>query len=375
MCAAMRVDGTRHGARPWAPARDGDAAGWRRRARDDVAAAVRDFVAERCDEHLGHRPDVEVLGQVLTGFVTGGKLVRSAFLLAGWLTVGEPGPAAVRAAGSLELLHCFALLQDDVMDDSALRRGMPAAHVVFADWHRREGLSGSAERFGASAAVLAGDLCLVWAEQLLRESGVAPAALARALPRYDRMRSALAVGQFRDLVNDARRRPSLRAVREVARAKSGDYTVRGPVELGAELAGAPPALVDRLGRYGAAVGEAFQLRDDLLGLFGRPETTGKPVGDDLLARKATSVLVLAGELAGPVERRELARLAGLDPLTPADVDRHLAVVEATGARERTEELIDDLLADGLDALADAGLTAEAHDRLTHLALLCGNRDR
>ncbi len=347
---------------------------WLARARADVGDAVGDFVAARCADQLGRVPDTRVLRDVLVEFVAGGKYIRSAFALAGWSCVAEPTPAAVRAAGSLELLHCFALLQDDVMDASPLRRGRPAAHVVFAEWHRRERLSGSATRFGESAAVLAADLCLVWAEQLLRESGVDQQALTRALPRYDRMRSELAVGQFRDLVNDARRRPTLADVRAVARAKSGDYTVRVPLELGAELAGAPVALRDALGEYGAAVGEAFQLRDDLLGLFGTPEETGKPVGEDLLARKATTVLVLARDLAAGSARRTLAALDVRDRLSAADVDTYLEIIEATGARAVAERMVDQRLGEGGAALARAGLPDDAMARLTDLAHLCGNRN-
>jgi geranylgeranyl diphosphate synthase, type I len=348
---------------------------WHVEARDEVAGAVRRFVDARCRDYLAHVPDTQPLGGFLADFVDGGKYVRSTFALAGWQCVAEPSPAAVGAAGSLELLHCFALLQDDVMDGSPLRRGRPAAHVAFAEWHRRQALSGSAARFGESAAVLAADLCLVWAEQMLRESGVDPAALARALPRYDRMRSELAVGQFRDLVNDARRRPALADVREVARAKSGDYTVRAPLELGAVLAGAGPVELAALGRYGDAVGEAFQLRDDLLGLFGAPEVTGKPVGEDLVARKATTVMVLARERAGAADRRELARLDLLDHPTRSDVDTYLAIVERTGAREQAERLVEQRLTDGLAALAGAHLSAGARSRLAYLAQLCGNRNQ
>ncbi|GAB1513157.1 polyprenyl synthetase family protein [Actinophytocola sp. KF-1] len=347
---------------------------WRAGTRAAVAEAVSRFVADRCRDHLGPAPETRLLADVLVRFVAGGKYVRSAFALAGWSCVAAPTPAAVRAAGSLELLHCFALLQDDVMDESPLRRGGPAAHVVFADWHREQGLTGSPSRFGESAAVLAGDLCLVWAEQMLRESGVGDAALARALPRYDRMRSDLAVGQLRDLVNDARRRPALADVRAVARAKSGDYTVRGPLELGAELAGATPALLGALGQYGAAVGEAFQLRDDLLGLFGTPDRTGKPVGEDLLARKATTVLVLARERADSAQRGELARLARLPALEQSDVDSYLAVIAATGAGEQAERLIEQRLREGMSALANAVLPDESRQRLAHLADLCGNRN-
>jgi geranylgeranyl diphosphate synthase type I len=354
---------------------DDDAAGWQARARSDVANVVREFVAARSRDHLGPAPETRVLADVLRRFVEGGKYVRSAFALAGWACVATPTASAVRAAGSLELLHCFALLQDDVMDQSPLRRGRPAAHVLFAQWHHEQHLSGSAARFGESAAVLAGDLCLVWAEQMLRQSGVDGAALARALPRYDRMRSTLAVGQLRDLVNDARRQPALRDVRAVARAKSGDYTVRGPLELGAALAGASAAVIGALGRYGLVVGEAFQLRDDLLGMFGTPDRTGKPVGEDLLARKATTVMVLARERADSAQRQELAELDRLPRLERSDVDDYLAIVAATGAREQVEGMIEQRLREGMAALSTSALPVDARHRLTHLADLCGNRDQ
>lgn len=165
---------------------------------------------------------------VLSDFVSDGKCLRSTFAYLGWLAGAAPDDAAPRAAASFDLLRVFALLQDDVMDDSPLRRGRPAAHVRFAQCHRENGLNGSAERFGASAAVLLGDLCLVWAGQMMRESGSGDRALARAWPRYDAMRPKLAVGQFADLVNDAGERPTMEDVLDVARRKSGNYTVRRP---------------------------------------------------------------------------------------------------------------------------------------------------
>ncbi len=352
---------------------------WRLGVHAEVATAVRTFVEQRCAEHIAGVDDLAVLDRVLTGFVQRGKYLRSMLMMAGWST-GHPQSddatlAATRAAASMELLHCFALLQDDVMDGSPIRRGAPSAHVEFGRWHSAAGLAGPAGRFGESAAVLAGDLCLVWADQMLRESGVDDAALARVLPRYDRLRSELAVGQFRDLINEARRQPTLRAVREVARAKSGNYTVRRPVELGAALAGTSPAVLDNLGRYGAAIGEAFQLRDDLLGLFGSPEVTGKPVGEDLYARKATYVVVLTHGLADRSAEQELARLDDLETLTPADVERYLDIITETGARAHTERFIEDCLAVGLAAIETTDMPDEARERLGHLGRLCVDRNR
>ena len=145
----------------------------------------------------------------------------------------------------------------------------------------------------------------MWAGQLLRDSGLPPAALARGWPRYDTLRGELAVGQFADLVNDARRAPTLDEVLDVTRRKSGHYTVRRPLELGAALAGCDERTLAALGAYGSLIGEAFQLRDDVLGVFGSPEVTGKPSGGDLREHKATSLVVLAAELATPAQLAEL----------------------------------------------------------------------
>ena len=154
-----------------------------------------DFVVGQCRTDLGSAR-VDVANEILSGFVDGGKCVRSTFMYLGWLCGADEDPAALRASASLELLHAFALMQDDVMDGSPLRRSRPAAHVVFAGWHRDRAMAGSSERFGESAAILLGDLCLVWAEEMLRRSGVGEHALSRVWPRYDAMRTELAIGQF-----------------------------------------------------------------------------------------------------------------------------------------------------------------------------------
>lgn len=359
-----------------AAARSTRAAGspvFRRQVREDVLAAVAEFVDTRCAAALeGSRVDVAV--DVLRGLLADGKCLRSTFLYLGWLCGAEPGRAAVRAAASLEFLHAFALMQDDVMDCSPLRRGRPSAHHALAHWHRRRGLSGSPARFGESAAVLLGDLCLVWAEQMLRESGLDDAALARAWPRYDAMRIELAVGQFADLVNDTAAFPSLDEVLDVARRKSGNYTVRRPLEIGATLAGCDDQVLAALGDYGEAVGEAFQLRDDLLGVFGSPKTTGKPAGADLCARKATTVVVAAHQLATAAQRRQLCRLMTADQLTPADIAGWQTLIADIGTVEWIEHLIDQRLKRALDRLDAAPLNNDAHSALTGMAAACTQRE-
>jgi geranylgeranyl diphosphate synthase type I len=256
-----------------------------------------------------------------------------------------------------------------------LRRGRPAVHVRLAGWHRAQRLDGPAERFGESAAILLADLCLVWAEQLFRDSGLPAAALARGWPRYDTLRGELAIGQFADLVNDARRQPTFDEVLDVTRRKSGNYTVRRPLELGAALAGANEHTLAVLGEYGALVGEAFQLRDDVLGVFGRPDLTGKPSGGDLREHKATSLVVLAADMASPVQDAELSRLSRRDDLDDADLDRWRQLIIDTGATIRIEQLIRERVTAACDRLADSGLSPFVGKALTDLAVRYTDRAR
>ena len=214
-------------------------------------------------------------------------------------------------------------------------------------------MSGSRERFGESAAILLGDLCLVWAEQMLRESGVDPRRLQRAWPRYDAMRTELAVGQFADLTTmsgDSR----LDVVLDVARRKSGNYTVRRPLEIGAAMAGCDDRTVPQLGRYGAAIGEAFQLRDDLLGVFGSPAVTGKPAAQICSSTRRPASSWPPTRWRMPRSRRELAELMSADDLDDAAIERWRTLIVATGAVQWIEEMIDDRADQclGLDGDAD-----------------------
>lgn len=345
---------------------------WRTRVTTEVRQHLTEFVEGQCRATLGSA-HVDAAAEVLTGFLEGGKYVRSTFMYLGWLCGAPDSVAALRACAALELLHTFALMQDDVMDESALRRGRPAAHVSFSDWHRERGLTGSSRRFGESAAILLADLCLVWSSRLLRESGLPADALTRALPRYDDMVVELAVGQFADLVNDSRCFPSLDEVLDVLQRKSGNYTVRRPLEIGAATAGCTPGIIDALGGYGAAVGEAFQLRDDLLGVFGSPTVTGKSVGTDLQARKATSVVVAAHHLAGAAGRRELTRLMTSPALSADDIERWRTLILSGGAVQWIERLIETRLEQAMDCLDAAPIPETARAALEDMAIACTER--
>jgi len=345
---------------------------WRIGLRRKVLTHLTEFVTGRCTAELDES-GVEVAGDILMKFVAGGKCLRSTFMYLGWLAGAQDSDEALFASAGLELLHAFALLQDDVMDAASSRRGRPAAHIQFSQWHRNRQLSGPAERFGESAAILLGDLCLIWAEQMLRESGIDHRRLQQAWPRYDAMRTELAVGQFADLASDIRDLPSMDTVLEVARRKSGNYTVRRPLEIGATMSGCSGRTVSGLGRYGEAVGEAFQLRDDLLGVFGAETVTGKPSGQDLIERKATSVVIAAHELSDPPTRRQLTALMNTGDLDDNAIERWRTLIVTTGAVQRIEDMISSRVSSALNELDDLRIGEPVRAGLANMAAVCTER--
>jgi geranylgeranyl diphosphate synthase, type I len=303
---------------------------------DDV---LRDFFAER----LAEAGDSEGIGGLYAPIadlvLRGGKRLRARFVLLGWRGAGvRPTPAAVGAAAVVELLHACALIHDDVMDGSATRRGAPAVHRAFAQRHRHGAWHGSGSRFGMSAAITAGDLCLVWADQLLRTCGLPPVAVADARPVYDEMRALTMRGQYLDLLTQASGEPSVAAALEVARAKTAACTTTGPLRFGGALAGASDELLDGYAAYGDALGVAFQLRDDLLGAFGDPAATGKPSGDDLRDGKRT--VLMAEVVARVADRRAVEELLSRGSAEAVDELRELLI--RSGARDAVEGRIREL---------------------------------
>ncbi|MGZ8606336.1 MAG: polyprenyl synthetase family protein [Actinomycetota bacterium] len=268
--------------------------------RDLVDGELRGFLADRRAELAGMDPAAVVLvDEVLRLLAAGGKRIRPALCWWAYRAAGGPdGAAIVRAAGALELLHTFALVHDDVMDGTAERRGVPSSHVRFA----AEAPPGTDPRaFGTSVAILVGDLAAVLAEQLLRTCGAEPGPLALALARFDRMRVEMAAGQLLDVMA-AGRGP---APARVAALKTGSYTAEGPVLVGAALAGAPPAVEGSLRVFAGLLGEAFQLRDDVLDGEAGPDEAARV--DELVARASASI---AGAAFEPEARDALLGLAG-----------------------------------------------------------------
>jgi geranylgeranyl diphosphate synthase type I len=313
--------------------------------------------------------DLVLLLDALSDLLRSGKRMRPAFCYWGWRGAGgADAEEIVAAASALELLHACALIHDDVMDGSDTRRGQPAAHRRFAEMHRGNSWSGSSDRFGTGAAILLGDLCLSWADEALFTSRLPAEALLRAKPVFDVMRTELMAGQTLDLLESVSRRGSLERVMRVVRYKAAKYTVERPLHLGAVLADAPVALLETYSAYGLPLGEAFQLRDDVLGVFGDPAETGKPAGDDLREGKHTVLVTTALKRADPPAAALIRRLVGDPWLDDDGVSMVRDVLCDTGALAQVEQMIDRLTAQAVDALAAGPVAEPARDVLGRLAV-------
>jgi geranylgeranyl diphosphate synthase type I len=303
--------------------------------------------------------------------LAGGKRLRPAFCH--WAFVGAGGapsdPLVTDAGAALELLHSFAVIHDDVIDASDYRRGRPSVNRAFADRHDGAGWRGGGRRFGDGAAILIGDLAFVYADVLL---GDAP---RQAIDVFAEQRLEVSLGQYLDLLGTARGDTSAEQARRICLYKSGKYTVERPLHLGAALAGRLDQLGASLSAFGLPLGEAFQLRDDLLGAFGDPEVTGKPVGEDLREGKPTALYVLAMARADGAAAELLAERFGSASLTGDEVAQLQSILVETGARQRVEETIDVLLERALVALDAVPVTEEARARLADLAHFVADRDR
>ncbi|MEI2712764.1 MAG: polyprenyl synthetase family protein [Nocardioides sp.] len=343
------------------------------------AAAVQtelDAFLDRQAERLGPLgADAERLLAQARQAVAGGKRFRATFCWWGYRAV-RPEPvdtdALVRACASLELLHASALVHDDYMDASETRRGRPAVHRFFAEEHAGAGWPGDSTGYGAAAAILLGDLLQAWADELLRLCGLPVAEVASALELFDHTRTEVIAGQFLDVSVQARGHSDVDEAMRVLRFKSAKYSVERPLHIGAALAGGGPKALRDLTAYGLPLGEAFQLRDDLLGVFGDPDETGKPAGDDLVEGKRTVLVALALDGASPSDRDRLNRALGTE-LGQADVAALRRIIVDAGAAAAVEDAIAALTDRALSALAQAELDAGAKDVLRELAATVTDR--
>jgi geranylgeranyl diphosphate synthase type I len=350
------------------------------RLRAAVTEALSRFLDRQRETLAAMDPSLVPVVDEVCALAEGGKRLRPAFAYWGWRGARPPGgrtaeedAAVLRAVAALEFVHASALVHDDVMDGAQTRRGRPATHVGFAARHTDESLNGDRELFGTGAAILVGDLALVWSDELLRRSGISPAALSRARAVWDTMRTEVTAGQYLDLLRAGGGLPGPDGALTVARYKSAGYTVQRPLQLGAAIAGAGDAVVDAYTAIGLPLGEAFQLRDDVLGVFGDPAVTGKSADDDLREGKQTLLIALAEQEADDAGRRLLTDVLGDPSAGPEDFDALRHLLERTGARARVEERIAERTALARAAIASAPIADDARAALDALAVAATTR--
>lgn len=346
--------------------------------RATVDDLLRHFLDERVDELRAVDSDCEALGVAIQDLMAGGKRLRAAFCYWGYRAAGNaPGLSIMPAAASLELFHASALIHDDLMDDSDTRRGIPSVHKRFEKLHSVQEWPGSGARLGLAAALLAGDLCLGWSDQLFVGSQVPAAMLDRGRKVFDRMRTELQTGQYLDLLSQVSpsgtAESALVRARTVLRYKSAKYSVEQPLLLGASLGGASEELLSSLSQYGIAIGEAFQLRDDLLGIFGDPELTGKPTGDDLREGKRTVIVAMAVSTADIHQLECINELLGRPDLDAKGIAVLQRVIEETGAKANVEGLIAQLADGAIRGLSEAPLDPLCQRVLKQLAIRATQR--
>ncbi|MGJ6981028.1 polyprenyl synthetase family protein [Aestuariimicrobium soli] len=348
--------------------------------REAIHQSLATFIERRSADLVQIAAPLSRLGELATTFTSGGKRMRPAFVYWSHVAAGgqpdDPEPL-LRASASVDLLHVSALMHDDVMDGSDTRRGVPSAHRQLEAEHQAATGRGSAEAFGRAGAILLGDLLLVWSAELFSSSGMPHDALTRSQPLLDAVRHEVTAGQYLDVLAQARLgvEPgnSSDLAQEVALAervvefKTSRYTVVRPCQIGAALGGGSQELVQGLGQFGSPLGHAFQYRDDVLGVFGDEEVTGKPAGDDLREGKRTVLVAHALALASPTDGAELDAMLGDASLTANDIDRARAIIEGSGALAATERAIAGAYEKAMAALSSTPMTDEGRQALTALA--------
>ncbi|MDA3626618.1 polyprenyl synthetase family protein [Saccharopolyspora sp. WRP15-2] len=347
---------------------------------DEIRAEVDSALAGFFDRTTlagGVEPHSDDMIEVIEGFVlTGGKRIRPVLCVLGWLAA-DPRPRCraplIGLAAGLEMFHAAILIHDDVVDRSATRRGRPTVHRVMAGL-RPGGSPQDDEWFGNCAAIVLGDLALAWADKLACQQ-LSAEQLGRVLPQIAQMRHEVTVGQFLDLHSAGAGSSDADLAEMIIRYKTAYYTVYRPLSIGAAAGDASREVTRALHHYGMPVGKAFQLRDDLLGLFGDPQVTGKPITDDARAGKHTALITHARTAASPSQAVKLAQLWGKPDITESEVDVVRDILSATGTVRTAEHLIAEHHRAALAALDSPHLPTEVADALRTVADRAVERDR
>ncbi|WP_104063527.1 polyprenyl synthetase family protein [Arthrobacter sp. 4R501] len=339
-----------------------------------VAGELTDFLTTRQSLMAAISPDIDPIVGSISNLVTGGKRLRALMCYWGWRGAGgEPAAQEIVTAGSaLELFQAAALIHDDIIDRSDTRRGGPSVHRRFSQLHHAQGWALDSDRFGQAAAILTGDLCLSFSEEAFTDIGAQAAAGSRARLIFNLMRAEVMAGQYLDILEEVAgpvrdRAGAVTRAQSIIRFKSAKYSTEHPLALGGALADAPDELLRGYSAFALPLGEAFQLRDDVLGVFGDPVTTGKPAGDDLREGKRTVLIALALGQASTAESAFIDAKLGSPDLGDADVAEIRRIIEESGALQATEVLINEFGAAAYDALEQLPLEELPKTALRKLA--------
>jgi geranylgeranyl diphosphate synthase type I len=348
--------------------------------RSAVAEALETFIAQKQTALATIGEELAPLFATARSYLDSGKRLRPAFAYWGWRAAGGSAARAHRTHGicvagaAIELVHASALVHDDLMDDSATRRGRPSAHRQLARVRPPSNVGRQSAEFGQLAAILLGDMLLSWSDELLGQSGFKPKALARGRIYFDLLRTEVVAGQYLDVLAQTSGASTVSDAMRVVRYKSAKYTVERPLQFGAALAKGSKTLLRSMSSYGLPLGEAFQLRDDVLGVFGDPRETGKPAGDDIRDGKRTLLLARAYDRADRAQRKVLDAQVGNVRIDAKGIDAVRSVLRETGALAAVETVIGELTSAALAALASAPIEdAEARHALEALTDRATNR--
>ena len=346
-----------------------------------VDAAVADQLRRGAADLADLSPEADDLLAPIGALLSGGKRFRPVMLYVGYRAAGRPDAAGViRLAATMEFLHAAALIHDDVIDSSDTRRGMPTVHCALRERHRERGWDGDPQGFGVAAAILAGNLCLGWADQAYDECGLPQSELARGRATLDRMRTQLMAGQYLDVVGAVRPWSTMSALDRIAAAervitfKSAKYSIQHPLLLGARVGGVSAAADAALTAYGLELGIAFQLRDDLLGVFGDPQVTGKPAGDDLREGKRTVLIAHTLAARSAADRTWLESRLGDPDLDGVAIERLRGLIARSGAVAAVEREIARRGHVAADAISSAHLEPIARETLRDFIATATARD-
>jgi geranylgeranyl diphosphate synthase type I len=319
---------------------------------------------------------LELTGKLDPYVLRGGKRLRPALLYYSYRACGgERRDSVLPAALAMELLHTYLLIHDDIMDHSETRRGGPTAHRVFREEHRERGWRGSSEHHGESVAILLGDLAYSFAVELFHSCPLDESVRAGVQACFSTMCQEVIVGQYLEMTAAYRRDLDEEDLLRVLRMKSGRYSVERPIQIGALMAGAGSELLDGLSRFGLLTGEAFQLQDDLLGMFGDTERMGKPVDSDLAEGKYTVLIQQTLRRASPVDAETVTAALGNPEIGLAEVERVQAIIRGSGARDRVVSMVEGRIEEAAAILDGLDLTAEGREFFRGLARYLRERER